>query len=72
MTDKNIFAYKFFLSLKISDFNLFCIRKFQQGSKENGGRGLEKIEEGDISDVGIEWLGTLCQLFLSNILGVIV
>ena len=35
MTEKNIFAYKLFLSLNISDFNLFFMEKLQPSPLEN-------------------------------------
>ena len=40
-TDKNIFAYKLFLSLNISDFSLFFGQKLDPEQKEGvgGGRG---------------------------------
>ena len=39
-TDRNIFAYKLFLSLNISDFSLFFGQKLDPEQKEGvGGRG---------------------------------
>ena len=35
MTEKNIFAYKLFLSLNISDFNLFFMWKLQPSVKKS-------------------------------------
>ena len=38
-TDKNIFVYKLFLSLNISDFSLFFMQKLDPQQKEGVGGG---------------------------------